>query len=83
MELVVDASANCKGINLPDYYNSKTTCVEQISEIPFTTTGTFKAGTDFRAYYEENCLTNDGFKTRKIILGTAKQSPIKMSGFQE
>ena len=82
MELIVDASANCKSINLINYNNSRTVCVEKTAEMPFTITGTFKAGTDFRAYYEENYLTNDGFKTRKIILGTSKQSPIKMSGFK-
>jgi Secretion system C-terminal sorting domain len=82
MEIVVDASANCKSINVVNYNNSRVVCVEQTAEIPFTTTGTFKAGTDFRAYYEENYLTNDGFKTRKIILGTSTQSPIKMSGFK-
>jgi hypothetical protein len=81
-ELIVDASATCKSISLGNN-SSKNICAEQTVEIPFKTTGTFKAGTVFRAYAEEGYFTpDDQYKTRKVVLGTGTKSPIKVSGFK-
>jgi hypothetical protein len=82
MELVVDASSNCRSIIVPNTNSSRVVCTEQTVEIPFTITGTFKAETNFRAYYEESYYSNDGIKIRKVILGTSKQSPIRFSGLK-
>ena len=80
-ELVIDASASCKSISLSNR-NSIAFCADKTNEIGFKTTGTFKEGTNFRAFYEESYATTDGTKLRKVILGSAKQSPIKINGFK-
>jgi hypothetical protein len=81
-ELIVDASATCKSISIGNN-SSKTICAEQTLEIPFKTTGAFKTGTVFRAFYEEGYYTPDNqYKTRKIVLGTGTKSPIKANGFK-
>lgn len=81
MELIVDASENCKSISIASNI-SKNICAEQTFEIPFKTTGVFKTGTVFKAYVEEGYLTaDDQNKIRKVVLGTGTKSPIKVNGF--
>ena len=80
-EIIVDATADCRSISLTNR-NSKGICPNQESEIEFKTTGTFKAGTNFNAFYEESYISTDGVKIRKVILGTGKQSPIKIKGLK-
>lgn len=80
-EIIVDPTANCRSISLPNR-NSKGVCPDKEGEIEFKTTGTFKEATNFRAFYEESYVTTDGVKIRKVILGTGKQSPIKINGLK-
>ncbi|MEA5458262.1 T9SS type A sorting domain-containing protein [Arcicella sp. LKC2W] len=77
-EITINTSPECKSISLSST-NSVKICQGQIIEIPFRTIGVFATGTNFRAYYIENYNTTDGIKSRKVILGTGKQSPIKIS----
>jgi len=77
-ELVVSTSPECKSVSLLTQ-NINNVCQGQTIEIPFKTTGIFKDGTIFKAYYDENYYTVDGLKSRKIVLGTSKQSPVKVT----
>jgi hypothetical protein len=81
-ELVVDASDACRSISVGNL-DKNSICAEQTLEIRFKTTGKFKAGTVFRAYAEEWYYSQEEGqeKTRKLILGTATKSPIKVGGF--
>ncbi len=82
-ELIVDTSNACKSISIGKNNSEKNICAEQTIEIPFKTTGLFKTGTVFRAYAEEGYYTADNqYKTRKVVLGSATKSPIKVSGFK-
>ena len=81
-QVIVDASASCKSISI-DYKNTSI-CTEQSADITFRTTGNFKSGTLFKAYYNEGYYNAQGIYTyRKVVLGTGTKSPIKASGFKE
>lgn len=79
-QLIVDASASCKSISLD--YNYTSICTEQTADITFKSTGNFKSGTLFKAYYNESYYDGSGvYKSRKVLVGTGTKSPIKVSGF--
>ncbi|PWK27323.1 putative secreted protein (Por secretion system target) [Arcicella aurantiaca] len=77
-EIIISTSPECKSISLASTSSIKA-CQGQVIEIPFRTTGVFVTGTNFKAYYMENYNTTDGIKSRKVILGTSKQSPVKIT----
>lgn len=76
-EIIVNSTPECKSISMISQ-NSIRVCQGQSLEIPFRTTGVYKTGTIFRAYYNETYNTIDGIKNRKVVLGTGTQSPIKI-----
>ncbi|MDH4461352.1 MAG: hypothetical protein QE277_08020, partial [Flectobacillus sp.] len=78
-QVFVNTTDSCRSISSD--YKETYICAEQTADITFKTTGNFKSGTLFRAYYNNGYYDETGvYSYRKVVVGTATKSPIKVSG---